>query len=81
MSEEKELLYRIDERLRHASEWQSSTAKQLRCIEKKINDQNVRVDRIEQREHSRARLVWIAITGVVAAVMGEIMLWLDQRSS
>lgn len=73
---ERELLIRMDERLRNhvtqSSAWQGDTTQRIGHIEDCVAKDNVRLDRIEQREKSRAKILWGAVTGAVANAVGWI---------
>lgn len=82
-NDERLLLVRMDERLknhvRQSGEWQVDTSARLGNIEDSVSGvqerqakDNVRLDRIEQREKSRAKLLWAAVTGAV----GNAVAWI-----
>lgn len=66
---ERELLVRMDERLKGhiktSGRWQSDMSARTEHIEECVAKDNVRLDRLEQREKSRAKLLWAALTGAV----------------
>lgn len=72
----KVILARIDERLGAHMEtsvrWQGDTTTKIDGIETKMAQDNVRLDRIEQREVGRARIMWMAITAAVAGLVASI---------
>lgn len=76
---EKIMLARIDERLKtHVdsnANWQAATTVKIEHIEKCVQRDNVRIDRIEQKEIGRARLLWIAIV----AAAGSLGAWVKSH--
>lgn len=70
------MLARIDERLQgHVAQsgvWQGEMTTRTVHIEECVAKDNVRIDRIEQREKGRSRLIWIAVTAASASLVGWI---------
>lgn len=75
---ERALLARIDERLAGHVEgtktWQDRTSVKLHAIEDNMHKDNVRLDRIEQRERGRAKLLWVAVAAAMTSAAG----WMRQ---
>ena len=81
--DEKVILARIDERLKGHMEttarWQGETGRRIKVIEVSTSKDNVRLDRIEQRDRGRAPVVWAAVSASVVAAVGAIKSWFDIR--
>ncbi len=61
--------------------WQTDMGKAVRRIDENLRGNgkpgiNMRLDRIEQREKGRARLMWVAVTAAVAGFVASIRTWL-----
>lgn len=73
---ERELLIRMDERLKGhittSGVWQTDMSTRTEHIEECVAKDNVRLDRIEQREKSRAKLLWAAVTGAIGNAVAYI---------
>ena len=90
-ADEKVILERIEGKLEsHAQslekhvadqgEWEDTVSKTLTAIDRHIRGNgdpgiNMRLDRIEQREAGRARLLWVAIATALGALAAVVRGW------
>jgi hypothetical protein len=71
------ILARLEEKIgaeaRRSDEWREAAARKLESIDHELRGNgsrpgiNVRLDRIEQRETTRAKLLWVTATAVVGS--------------
>ena len=67
------MLARIDERMQNQGEKLDDVGTRLTQLVDKANGMNTRVDRIEQKEVGRSRILWLALTATIGGWVSLLM--------